>query len=242
MQAAEKQIRKSLQIILEQEQAKAFATANNWDWAVWTLEWAIILGDICFDILALTFTGPAGVVVADGVKELIIEGFRDFIANPSFSPTRIIEITAAALGRSLTKNADGFTEFPKPPEYKKILIWLSVFTVYRIFWHWMFTRDPHTNKPMGFNHAVKMALRDVTVRAAMEVGLRQFLQDYQAGQVKLGAESGGTDWGTKAMSGIQTADGVISQAADALYQLLSYLGSGLRDVMMAGLEHGDIWG
>lgn len=176
LQSYERHIRSAMQDVLEQSSEAAFATAENWDTAVTVLEWTAWVGDICSDLLIASFTGPLGAILADGGKDLIIEVARHILNSPDFSCEQIIEITWNSLTGSLTKNVDGFFEFPKPPAYAKIAIWLTVFVVYRIYWHWENDKDTVTGKPLGLENACKMAVRDVMLESVLRAGLDRMMR------------------------------------------------------------------
>ncbi|NLZ27353.1 MAG: hypothetical protein GX887_00130 [Firmicutes bacterium] len=206
LQSYEQHIRSALRGYLEQQAEDALATAENWDTAVKVLEWTAWVGDICFDLLIASFTGPLGVILAEAGKDLIVDVARRMLADPGFSCEQIVDITWSRLKASLSKNVDGLFEFPKPPAYGKIAIWLTVFLVYRIYWHWENDKDALTGRPLGLENACKMAARDVMVQSAVKAGMDKFLR----GKVQLSRGADGqklySKTTRKALHNIRTKD------------------------------------
>lgn len=187
LQRAEKSFRKIIQYELERMAIEQSMVCDNYDNIIGVLEWTEWLGGICTDILLTIFTGPMGTFLVSNAKDLLVETVKAYVERPELGPLDLLWLSGEVLVKNTMGSLDNLADFPKPEQWSakelktyapKLAIWVSLFFVYRVIFHYYYDRDE--NDERNLYEAVKAAGWDLTVKATLELFLQEYLS--RAGQ------------------------------------------------------------
>lgn len=187
LQQAEKSFRKIIQYELERMVIEQSMVCDDYDNIIGVLEWTAWLGDICTDILLTIYTGPMGSFLVGNAKDLLVETVTAYVERPELGPLDLLWISGEVLVKNTMGSLDNLADFPKPEQWSakelktyapKLAIWVSLFFVYRVIFHYYYDRDE--NDERNLYEAVKAAGWDLTVKATLELFMQEYLS--RAGQ------------------------------------------------------------
>ena len=118
----------------------------------------VFIGDTAFDIALAPFGGPLVGFVLTQVKGSVLDMISMYIEKPSLGPTEVWEFIDKRYAQ-MVGQVDGVIEMPSVEEPHKLAAWLSIYTMYRIFYHWWYDKDDH-GKDIGIVVAIEKGLTD----------------------------------------------------------------------------------
>lgn len=208
----ERAFRQKLQAELEHSQAEYMATCVAYDSLIEALEWMELFGNICTEILLAVFAGPMAAFAIGNFKDLLVDVGKEYLYNKNFSAVHVPGMLWGTLAKGTWGALDNMADFPPPNEYKKLAVWVSVYFCYRVIWHWQYDTDEETGKPAGLRSAIKAAAFDLTLKAALELGLKDIIR----ASPKSGKAFGMDTEGVKAVADMD-AD-AFNSARDVLFE------------------------
>jgi hypothetical protein len=153
--------------LIMQEKESYLIESYWYDEAIATAELLVYIGDIAFDVALAPFGGPIAGFLASHVKASLIDAVTMYVEKPSIGMAEIWEFCEKR-AVMITGQADGLFEVPKPDKPALLIAWLSIYTVYRICYHWQFDKDDDNNS-IGIAESINRGLLDFAGKGASTI-------------------------------------------------------------------------
>ena len=225
-----KAVWETAQEIILKERDSYLNDALWYDNAITVCNVLVFVGDIAFNAAIIPLGGPITAFLLDNVKQAIVNMAEIYFSSDSIGWNELDKFVEDHV-KYLSGQADVFYGPPEKNEPKKLAAWLAGFTLYRIAYHWMWSKDDY-GRPVGIYGATVSGIGDLTKK-----GVGIMLKDY----VKRSAKKDGVFWKKQysrnmsetateeAQNMLSTAkdtiDG-IDKAATAILDYIDYLSGG----------------
>ena len=219
-----KAVWETAQEVIFQERDQHLQNALWYDRAIGVCNVLIFVGDIAFSVAVLPLGGPVTAFLMSNVKQAVINMAEIYFSSDSIGWNELDRFITDHV-KYLSGQADVFYGPPKKNEPKKLAAWLAGFTLYRIGYHWMWSKDEY-GRPVGMYGAIVNGIKDLTKK-----GVGIMLKDY----VKSSAKTDGALWKKEysqnmsenvteeAQNMLGTAKDAIDGMESAVITILNYL-------------------
>ncbi|MGE5421776.1 MAG: hypothetical protein ACM3QW_00800 [Ignavibacteriales bacterium] len=153
--------------LIMQEKESYLIESYWYDEAIATAELLVYVGDIAFDVALAPFGGPIAGFLASHVKASLIDAITMYVEKPSIGMAEIWEFCEKR-AIMIAGQADGLIEVPKPEKPALLIAWLSIYTVYRICYHWQLDKDEENNS-IGIAESINRGLLDFAGKGASTI-------------------------------------------------------------------------
>ena len=207
--------------LIMQEKESYLIESYWYDEAIATAELLVYIGDMAFDVALAPFGGPIAGFLASHVKASFIDAVTMYVEKPSIGMPEIWEFCEKR-AVMIAGQADSLIEVPKPEKPALLIAWLSIYTVYRIFYHWQFDKDDENNS-IGIAESINRGLLDLAGKGASTI-LSAFAGDVakKKGWDKYSVADADQEYVNKqVLKGAKTTFGYAEQAAGYLDDRIS---------------------